>query len=104
MRTQFEDEDIKIIVSKVIEAIKPLIAGDRKHGTEEDIIFDIKGLSSYLNVSIKWLYEQTCFKRIPHLKLSNKQLRFRKKDIDKWLDSLKRPAVSEPASKLRLLK
>jgi hypothetical protein len=42
-------------------------------------------------------------KEIPFYKLSNKQLRFRKRDIDKWLDSLKTPALNRFTGKMKLL-
>lgn len=91
-----------LIADKVIEKLKHFISYNDKK--EDDTIFDVRRLSEYLNVTSKWVYEQTHLKRIPHIKLTNKQLRFRKKDIDKWLDTLKISATSEPIGKLRLIK
>jgi len=65
--------------------LKPVVSGNGKHEAE-DIIFDVKGLQAYLKVSKKWIYERTHLKEIPHLKI-NGQLRFKKKDVDKWLNN-----------------
>jgi excisionase family DNA binding protein len=91
-------ELLEKIIEGLFEKIRPLLTPLDKHGagSEEDIIFDVKELSEYLEVSKKWIYEQTHLKAIPHYKLGNKQVRFRKKDIDAWLCSLKVPSASIP--------
>lgn len=94
MKTQFEPEDLQGIVSAIIEGLKPFLPG-KGENRAEDIMLDVPGLCEYLHVTPKWIHERTHLKEIPYYKLSNKQLRFRKKDIDKWLDSLKTPAISE---------
>jgi len=69
----------------------------RKYKTkDDDIVFNITQISEYLNVSSKWIYEQTHLKTIPHYKMGNKQLRFRKKEIDRWLDGQKVPPAGNP--------
>jgi excisionase family DNA binding protein len=95
-------ELVDLITDKLLERLKPILSRHEKH--EDDIILDLQGLAQYLKVTPKWIYEQTHLKTIPHLKLTNKQLRFRKKDIDKWLDTLKNPAIGEPTGKIRLVK
>jgi excisionase family DNA binding protein len=102
LKTQLEQEDIKAIALEVTKMIKPLL--NRNDKDVEDTIFDVKGLAEYLKVTPKWIYEQTHLKSIPYYKLSNKTLRFKKKDIEKWINSFKNPAISEPTGKLRLLK
>jgi excisionase family DNA binding protein len=84
------------IVEELFERIKPLVTTLGKHeaAREDDIIFDVAGLSEYLEVSKKWVYEQTHLKAIPHYKLGNKQVRFKKKDIDAWLCGLRVPFAS----------
>jgi excisionase family DNA binding protein len=77
-------ELVEQIADKVIERLKPLLKGNNK--PEDETIFDVKGLCNYLHVSDKWIYERTHLKAIPHLKV-NGLLRFRKRDIDKWLNS-----------------
>ncbi len=84
-------ELVDLIADKVIEKLKPLLSGNGRH--EDDTIFSVQGLKGYLHVSDKWIYERTHLKEIPHLKV-NGFLRFRKKEIDKWLNSFNIPAAS----------
>lgn len=103
MKTQLEKEDLQKITQAVMDALKPILAGNGKR-EHEDTIFDVKSLAEYLHVTPKWIHERTHLKNIPFHKLSNKQLRFKKKDIDKWLDSLKTPAINHYTGKLRAIK
>jgi excisionase family DNA binding protein len=100
LKTLLEQEDIGAIALKVVELLKPLISGI--HETE-DTIFDVQSLKGYLRVSDKWIYERTHLKEIPHLKV-NGLLRFRKKDIDKWLNSFNVPALSTHGRILKAVK
>jgi hypothetical protein len=101
---RFSEEFVDQIADQLIERLKPMIhySGNGNHNAE-DIIFDIKGLSEYLHVTPKWIHERTHLKNIPFYKLSNKQLRFRKSDIDKWLDSLKTPTVNQFTGRLKVV-
>jgi excisionase family DNA binding protein len=90
------------IAQRVIELLKPILVGIGKHDTD-DVIFDVKSLKEYLKVSDKWIYERTHLKEIPHLKVDG-LLRFRKKDIDKWLSSYIVPAVNTPERILKAVK
>jgi len=90
------------IADKVIERLKPVLAGNGRHKAE-DTIFDVKGLAEYLRVLDRWIYERTHLKEIPHYKIGG-QLRFRKRDIDKWLELYKVPAVDTPEKVLRAIK
>ena len=56
-----------------------------KNQSQDDIFFDVVGLAKYLSLSKKWIYERTCRNMIPHLKIGG-ALRFRKSEIDTWLD------------------
>lgn len=96
MRTEIDPQDIEAIASRVVEILRPLLSTEKT----EDVIYDVKGLCSYLNVSEKWVYERTHYKEIPHLKV-NGLLRFRKRDIDKWLNSHNVPTVNAPVKALR---
>ena len=93
MRFELEPEEIQQIVAGVIAGIRPLLKNKDAH--TDDTILDVSELCKYLHVTPKWIRERTHLKEIPYYKLSNKQLRFRKKDIDKWLDSLNTPFLSE---------
>ena len=95
------EELVNQIADKVFDKLKPLISGNGKH--EDDVIFDVVGLSQYLRVSTKWIYERTQFKEIPFKKIKG-LLRFRKKDIDRWIDSYNVPAINSPERILRAIK
>jgi excisionase family DNA binding protein len=94
VRTQLEPEDIQAIGDYILERLTPIVTRNGKH-EPNDTIFDVPALCEYLHVTPKWIHEQTHLKKIPYYKLSNKQLRFRKKDVDKWLESRKTPAVND---------
>lgn len=100
MKITLDPEDIEAIADKVLEKIKPLLTGQDK---EEDTLFDVKGLCSYLHVSEKWVYERTHLKEIPHLKI-NGLLRFRKSAIDRWLNSYNVPVTSAAKGILQRVK
>ena len=100
MKAEFEAEEIELIAQRVTQLLKPILAGNGKHETD-DAIYDVPALAKYLNVSSKWIYERTHLKEIPHLKV-NGLLRFRKKEIDKWLNSYNVPAVTTPDRILRV--
>ena len=102
MKAELEPQDIEAIAQRVTELLKPLLSGNGKHETE-DVIFDVKGLCERLHVSDKWVYERTHLKEIPHLKI-NGLLRFRKRDIDKWLNSFNVPAAGTPERILRAVR
>ncbi len=102
MKTELEPQDIEVIADKIIEKLKPILSNNGKHDAE-DIIFNVPALAEYLKVSTKWIYDRTQFKEIPHTKVKG-LLRFRKKDIDKWLHSYNVPAVNTPERILRAVK
>ncbi len=99
MKIDLEPSDVQAIAEKVVELVKPLLSS--KQGCQEDSILDVEELCKYLRVGKKWVHERTHLKEIPYHKLSNKQLRFRKKEIDKWLDSTKTPAISGYKGRLK---
>jgi excisionase family DNA binding protein len=103
MRSELEDGDVEKIAEKVLGTLKPYLA-ETTRDQGADNIMDVKGLCNYLKVTPKWVHERTHLKEIPHYKLSSKQLRFRKRDIDKWLDSMKISAINSLSSKVRLIK
>jgi len=94
LKTQLEREDIQAIAQAVMELLKPVVAGNGKK--ENDAIFDVQGLSSYLKVSKQWVYERTHLNEIPFYKIEG-HVRFKKSDIDKWLQGYHMPAVSTPS-------
>ena len=88
------------ITQKVINALKPLLANGR---AEDDTIYTVKTLAEYIGVSSQWVYERVHLKEIPYIKMG-KFPRFKKADIDKWLDSLKTPAVNYLSRPLKAVK
>lgn len=102
MKTQLEPEDAQIIAEKVFELLKPYLSSRER--SCEDILFDVPGLCEYLHVNSHWVHERTHLKQIPYCKLSNKQLRFKKKDIDKWLESLKTSSINDFRGKIKIIK
>ena len=102
MKIEYEDKDIDLIVDRLFNRLKPLIYHNRNDS--DDTILDVQGLCEYLKVTPKWIHERTHLKEIPYYKASNKVLRFKKRDIDKWLESLKTPAINEFTGRLKAIK
>ena len=101
MKTELEPQDIKAIVEELIESLKPALSSKEGSGrNEDDTIFDVDELVAYLKVSKQWIYERTHLKEIPHLKMGG-QLRFRKRDIDRWLNAYNVPALPVSDSLLK---
>ncbi len=73
------------ITQEVVKAIKSLL--NHEHKTD-DSLMDVKGLAKYLGVERDWIYSH--IKEIPHYKLGRFP-KFRKREIDKWLDTQKPP-------------
>ncbi len=75
---------IDTIVEKVFEKLKPLL--NNSHDSKDNELMDVKGLAEYLKVKESWVYEKIHTKRIPFQK-AGRFPRFRKKNIDKWLEN-----------------
>jgi excisionase family DNA binding protein len=78
-------ELVRQITQEVVKAITPLL---RKGTAEEDLLLTVKTLAKYLAVSDQWVYERVHSREIPFIKVG-KFPRFRKSDIDLWLQTLK---------------
>lgn len=103
MKLELEQADIQAIAqaltAEVVKTLKPLVNSKG----EGDIIFTVKSLAKYLEVSEKWVYERVQFKEIPFIKVGG-NVRFSKKDIDCWIDTLKTPVVNRLSSPLKAVK
>lgn len=86
------------ITKKVIEALKPLLTP-----TAEERLFTVKTLAPYLGVSEKWIYERVQLREIPYFKIGG-NVRFRKSDINHWIETLKTPAVNPLSAPLKRIK
>jgi excisionase family DNA binding protein len=73
-----------VIADKVFEKLKPLLLANVKR--ENNAIFDVDGLASYLNVSKEWIRDKARIGEIPCFK-SGKYWKFRQRDIDKHFQS-----------------
>ncbi len=85
MKSEIEQQDIDNIALRVFQLIKPLLS-DTKGNLGGDAIFTVDTLAKYLEVDPSWIYKQVSFKAIPYFK-SGKYIRFRKKEIERWIDS-----------------
>ena len=95
MKTELEPQDIEAIAQRVIDKLKPLIAGNGKH--KDNIVFNKESLSKYLNVSESTINKLISNKQIPHFKIQQGQsggVRFSKKDIDRWIQRHTIPEIN----------
>ncbi len=88
------DELVSTIVQNVTDAIVPVLV---KHSIVEDSLFTVESLAKHLHVSKQWVYERVHLKEIPYIKMG-KFPRFKKTEIDNWLDGMETPAI-QPLSK-----
>ncbi len=97
---KFDTDELNLIADavsqKVLERLRPLLANKDKaqHG---DKIFTVETLAKYLGVEKEWVYSH--IKEIPHSKVGRFP-RFRKAEIDKWLESQKAPQWIDPAKRI----
>ncbi len=82
MRTVLDTEDIDQIAKRVAEIMMTLSSSNPK---VDDRIFSVEELAEYLRVSPKWIYDHK--HELPHFKLGGR-LCFRKRDIDRVIDTL----------------
>jgi len=78
------------IAERVVQDLKPLLADA---GQDDDLLFSVKTLAPYLGASEEWVRDRVRYKQIPFMKVS-KFLKFRKRDIDRWLDGKAIPDVN----------
>jgi len=83
------------IADKVAKILAPLVAAQPVK--KDDSLLGVKELAQYLGVSTQWIYERVQLKEIPYIKVG-KLLRFRKPDIDTWLEDLKVPPMNPLSS------
>ena len=91
MKTTLEPEDIQAIAEKVIEKLKPVLSGNGKQAGNDEL-FNIQDVCNYFKVSKQWVYERTHLNEIPFYKIDG-HLRFKKLELDKWLQKYHVSAV-----------
>lgn len=93
MNLQLEQKDLEAIAEQVAKRLLPLLArASNPKIRGEDVIFDVVGLAAYLKVKCSWVYKKASDKEIPYFKVGG-YTRFRKSDIDKWLENQEVKAI-----------
>lgn len=90
MKAELEEHDIEAIAQRVLELLMPVLSNNEK-SEDKDTLYTKKTLAGYLGVSVKWVDDYKSL-GMPYLKLKG-HVRFRKKDIDNWLDKFNVPAI-----------
>ena len=84
MQSKLEKEDLTAIAKEVSALLAPLIKKTAQ-GSGNDTIFNLKELSEYIKLPKSWIYRQTSERTIPFIK-AGRYVRFKKYEIDKWLE------------------
>ncbi len=100
MKTELEPEDIEVIAQRVVELLKPMLSSNDKK--EDDVIFDVQGLAEYLKVNKQWVYDKVHQGAIPYHK-AGKYPRFRKAEIDQWLNKREKGNGKKSSNTVRRL-
>jgi len=85
------------VVARIIKSIQEKLYSCK---VDEESLFTVKSLAKYLEVSDQWIYERIQKAEIPVIKVG-KFPRFKKSDIDDWLNSLKVPVMNPLSSRLK---
>lgn len=100
MRIELEPQDIEAIAQRLLELLKPILLGNGKG--EDDTILDVQSLAEYLRVNKQWVYDKIHQEAIPYYKLG-KYPRFRKAEIDEWLQRKGKGNGKKPSRTVRRL-
>lgn len=87
------------IAERVVKAIGPLLT----HGRDDAEIFSVITLAEYLGVSKQWVYDKKKCGKIPHFK-AGRLLKFRKREIDRWVASQNVSPANQCSGKIKKLK
>ncbi len=89
MRLEFSEGDVGLLAKAIaLEVAKELKPALKPQGQDGDKIFTVESLAEYLGVGKSWVYGN--MRQIPHFKVGRFP-RFRKRQIDKWLEQHKAP-------------
>lgn len=92
MKSELEQCDLEFIANTLLEKLKPLFSTIGKKD-DDDRLMDVKNLADYLKLTKEFVYKKAEANEIPHIRVGNR-LRFRKKDIEKWLEQYRVPSVN----------
>lgn len=93
-------EMIHAIADEVAALLRPLLVTEKE---PDDPIFTIDNLVAYLHIPKKWIYERTRFREIPFFK-AGKFIRFRKSEIDSWIQGQSSPATAPAPSRIKIVR
>ncbi len=93
--TEELDQLADAVSEKVLARLRPLLSD--KKAKDGDVIFTVETLAKYLDMGKSWVYDNV--RKIPHFKVGRFP-RFRKKDVDKWLESRKAPQYIAPEKRV----
>jgi len=96
MVIQIEEQDIERIATKVCA----MLQGVAPAGKADSIIMDVEELAAILKVNTSWVYKQVQFKSIPHFH-AGKYPRFKRHEIDIWIQEQSMPSTCSPYPKLK---
>jgi len=103
MKIEIEDNQlIDAIADKVIASLTPLLNQNAKKMDINNVLFTVESLSLYLHVSKQWVYERVHLNENPFIKMK-KFPRFKKSEIDEWLDNMKTSAMQPLSNSLKML-
>lgn len=80
MKTILEENDIKAIADSLFEKLALRLPVNK----QEDTILDKKALAKYIQMPVSWIDKNLY--RLPYFKMG-KYVRFRKSEIDRFIDS-----------------
>jgi excisionase family DNA binding protein len=67
-------------------------------GDQQDELGGYDFASKVTGIKVSTLYSLVCEKRIPHVRLSRRMVRFRRSDLEKWLNERAVPVSAPPQS------
>jgi excisionase family DNA binding protein len=80
------------VSERVLQRLKPLLS-NKDNGKDRSNLLSVEDLAEYLDVEKDWVYSH--IKEIPHFKVGRFP-RFRKRDVDRWLEAQKAPQYTAP--------
>lgn len=91
MKIELETQDIEAIAQRVVELLKPVIAGNGGKDAEGDVILSIEQASMLLGKSKEQIYQwvnlsKHGLKDFPYMK-AGKSLRFSKNKLLEWMQN-----------------
>jgi len=96
----FPPEMIRAIADEVAALLKPMLVSEPEI---QDPIFTQEQLAVYLQVTERWVYERTRFNEIPFFK-AGRLNRFRKSEIDRWIQGQSSPATAPAPSRIKIVR